>query len=84
MREEADNADAEKEGKEERRKENDNEALCDIRRRNLDIERPTYANVIRLPAKLSSSLTASPRFDECLQGCHRTSWKRFNLHMYEN
>merc|ERR1712159_726095 len=37
----------------------DNEALYDICRRNLDIERPTYTNLNRLIAQIISSLTAS-------------------------
>ena len=37
----------------------DNEALYDICRRNLDIERPTYTNLNRLVAQIISSLTAS-------------------------
>jgi tubulin alpha len=41
----------------------DNEALYDISRRNLDQERPTYANLNRLIAQITSSLTASLRFD---------------------
>merc|ERR1712228_379722 len=36
----------------------DNEALYDICRRNLDIERPTYTNLNRLIAQIISSLTA--------------------------
>jgi hypothetical protein len=40
----------------------DNEALYDICRRSLDIERPTYTNLNRLIAQVISSLTASPRF----------------------
>ena len=40
----------------------DNEALYDICRRNLDIERPTYTNLNRLIAQIISSLTASLRF----------------------
>ena len=39
----------------------DNEALNDICRRNLDIERPTYTNLNRLIAQIISSLTASLR-----------------------
>jgi len=39
----------------------DNEALYDICRRNLDIERPTYTNLNRLIAQIISSLTASMR-----------------------
>jgi hypothetical protein len=35
----------------------DNEALYDICRRNLDIERPTYTNLNRLIAQIISSLT---------------------------
>merc|ERR1712058_209196 len=44
----------------------DNEALYDICRRNLDIERPTYTNLNRLVAQCISSLTASLRFDGAL------------------
>merc|ERR1711943_165634 len=43
-----------------------NEALYDICRRNLDIERPTYTNLNRLVAQVISSLTASLRFDGAL------------------
>ena len=41
----------------------DNEAMYDICRRNLDIERPTYTNLNRLIAQVVSSVTASLRFD---------------------
>ena len=41
----------------------DNEAVYDVCRRNLDIERPTYTNVNRILAQVVSSLTASLRFD---------------------
>merc|ERR1712130_556356 len=41
----------------------DNEALYDICRRNLGIERPTYTNLNRLLAQCISSVTASLRFD---------------------
>merc|ERR1711970_868068 len=44
----------------------DNEALYDICRRNLDIERPTYTNLNRLIAQVISSLTASLRLDGAL------------------
>ena len=44
----------------------DNEALYDLCRRNLDIERPTYTNLNRLVAQVVSSLTASLRFDGAL------------------
>merc|ERR1712070_785814 len=44
----------------------DNEALYDICRRNLDIERPTYTNLNLLIAQIISSLTASLRFDGAL------------------
>ena len=44
----------------------DNEAMYDICRRNLDIERPTYTNLNRLIAQVISSLTASLRFDGAL------------------
>merc|ERR1712100_859436 len=43
-----------------------NEALYDICRRCLDIERPTYTNLNRLEAQVISSLTASLRFDGAL------------------
>ena len=44
----------------------DNEAVYDICRRSLDIERPTYTNLNRLVAQVISSLTASLRFDGAL------------------
>ncbi|XP_002735587.1 tubulin alpha-1B chain-like [Saccoglossus kowalevskii] len=44
----------------------DNEALYEICRRNLDIERPTYTNLNRLIAQVVSSTTASLRFDGAL------------------
>ena len=44
----------------------DNEAIYDICRRSLDIERPTYVNLNRLVAQVISSLTASLRFDGAL------------------
>jgi len=44
----------------------DNEAIYDICRRNLDIEKPTYTNLNRLIAQCISSLTASLRFDGAL------------------
>merc|ERR1712128_70345 len=44
----------------------DNEAIYDICRRNLDIERPTYTNLIRLIGQIVSSITASLRFDGAL------------------
>ncbi|KAG2190780.1 hypothetical protein INT46_001820 [Mucor plumbeus] len=44
----------------------DNEAIYDICRRNLDIERPTYQNLNRLIAQVVSSITASLRFDGSL------------------
>ena len=44
----------------------DNEAVYDICRRQLDIERPTYTNLNRLIAQVISSLTASLRFDGAL------------------
>ena len=48
----------------------DNEALYDIRRSILIIERPTCANLNRLLAQIISSLTASLRFDgEMKRGC---------------
>eukprot|EP00435_Cladocopium_sp_Y103_P046280 s351_g13.t1 len=53
----------------------DNEALYDICRRNLDIERPTYTNLNRLIAQIISSLTASLRdlSDEVEQDVGTTS-----------
>ncbi|KPP58373.1 hypothetical protein Z043_123806, partial [Scleropages formosus] len=39
----------------------DNEAIYDICRRNLDIERPTYTNLNRLISQIVSSITASLR-----------------------
>ncbi|KAF6150442.1 hypothetical protein GIB67_023941 [Kingdonia uniflora] len=44
----------------------DNEAIYDICRRFLDIERPTYINLNRLVSQVISSLTASLRFDGAL------------------
>ena len=44
----------------------DNEAIYDICRRCLDIERPTYTNLNRLISQVISSLTASLRFDGAL------------------
>jgi tubulin alpha len=44
----------------------DNEAIYDICRRSLDIDRPTYTNLNRLIAQVISSLTASLRFDGAL------------------
>ncbi|KAK9504061.1 hypothetical protein O3M35_010496 [Rhynocoris fuscipes] len=44
----------------------DNEAIYDICRRNLDIERPTYTNLNRLIGQVVSSITASLRFDGAL------------------
>lgn len=44
----------------------DNEAIYDICRRNLELERPGYTNLNRLIAQVISSLTASLRFDGAL------------------
>mmetsp|Transcript_12507 Transcript_12507/g.38186 ORF Transcript_12507/g.38186 Transcript_12507/m.38186 type:complete len:447 (+) Transcript_12507:368-1708(+) len=44
----------------------DNEAIYDIARRSLDIERPTYQNLNRLIAQVISSITSSLRFDGAL------------------
>jgi len=41
----------------------DYEAVSDICRRNLDIERPSYTNLKRLIGQIVSSITASLRFD---------------------
>lgn len=44
----------------------DNEAIYDLCRKNLDVERPTYANLNRLISQVVSSITASLRFDGAL------------------
>jgi tubulin alpha len=44
----------------------DNEAIYDICRRNLGIDRPTYTNLNRLIGQIVSSITASLRFDGAL------------------
>ncbi|KAK7831357.1 LOW QUALITY PROTEIN: hypothetical protein U0070_024645, partial [Myodes glareolus] len=44
----------------------DNDAIYGICHRNLDIERPTYANLNRLIGQIVSSITASLRFDGAL------------------
>eukprot|EP00116_Pleurobrachia_bachei_P004317 sb/3464579/ len=44
----------------------DNEAVYDICRKNLDVERPSYTNLNRLMAQIVSSITASLRFDGAL------------------
>ena len=44
----------------------DNEAIYDICRRNLDVERPSYTNLNRLISQIVSSITASLRFDGAL------------------
>ncbi|XP_035685184.1 tubulin alpha-1A chain-like [Branchiostoma floridae] len=44
----------------------DNEAIYDITRRNLNIDRPTYTNLNRLIGQIVSSITASLRFDGAL------------------
>lgn len=44
----------------------DNEALYDICKSKLDVELPTYTNINRLLAQVTSSLTASLRFDGAL------------------
>jgi len=44
----------------------DNEAIYDICKRNLDIERPSYNNLNRLIGQIVSSITASLRFDGAL------------------
>jgi len=41
----------------------DNEAIYDICRKNLDVERPSYTNLNRLISQVVSSITASLRFD---------------------
>lgn len=44
----------------------DNEAIYDICRRNLSIQRPSYTNLNRIIAQVVSSITASLRFDGSL------------------
>uniref|UniRef100_A0A914RIE7 Tubulin alpha chain n=1 Tax=Parascaris equorum TaxID=6256 RepID=A0A914RIE7_PAREQ len=44
----------------------DNEAIYDICRRNLDVERPSYTNLNRIISQVVSSVTASLRFDGVL------------------
>uniref|UniRef100_A0A914N9R1 Tubulin alpha chain n=1 Tax=Meloidogyne incognita TaxID=6306 RepID=A0A914N9R1_MELIC len=44
----------------------DNEAIYDICRKSLDVERPSYNNLNRLIAQIVSSITASLRFDGAL------------------
>jgi tubulin alpha len=44
----------------------DNEAIYDICKKSLDIEKPTYSNLNRLVAQVISSLTASLRFEGSL------------------
>ena len=44
----------------------DNEAIYDICKRSLNIEKPTYTNLNRLIAQVISSITASLRFDGAL------------------
>ena len=44
----------------------DNEAIYDICKRNLDIDRPTYTNLNRIIGQIVSSITASLRFDGAL------------------
>jgi hypothetical protein len=44
----------------------DNEAIYDICRRSLDVDRPTYINLNRLIGQIVSSITASLRFDGAL------------------
>lgn len=44
----------------------DNEAIYDLCRKNLNVERPTYINLNRLISQIVSSITASLRFDGAL------------------
>jgi len=44
----------------------DNEAIYDIAKKSLDVERPSYINLNRIVAQVISSLTASLRFDGAL------------------
>ena len=56
----------------------DNEAIYDICRRNLDIERPTYTNLNRLIGQIVSSITASLRFD----GALNVDLTEFQVYLY--
>ncbi|KAB1269821.1 Tubulin alpha-1B chain [Camelus dromedarius] len=61
----------------------DNEAIYDICRRNLDIERPTYTNLNRLISQIVSSITASLRFDGALNVDlteFQTNWLPISAH----
>ena len=44
----------------------DNEAIYDICRKHLEVQRPTYTNLNRMIAQIISSITASLRFDGAL------------------
>ena len=44
----------------------DNEAIYDICKRNLNVERPSYSNLNRIIGQIVSSITASLRFDGAL------------------
>ena len=44
----------------------DNQAIYDICKSNLQVDRPTYTNLNRLIAQIMSSITASLRFDGAL------------------
>ena len=44
----------------------DNEAIYDICRKSLEVQRPTYTNLNRMIAQIISSITASLRFDGAL------------------
>ena len=44
----------------------DNEAIYDICKKNLEVQRPTYTNLNRMIAQIISSITASLRFDGAL------------------
>merc|ERR1719178_546587 len=44
----------------------DNEAIYDICRRNLDIDRPTYTNLNRMIGQIVSSITAEKAYHEQL------------------
>ena len=44
----------------------DNEAIYDICKKHLEVQRPTYTNLNRMIAQIISSITASLRFDGAL------------------
>ena len=62
----------------------DNEALYDICRRCLNIERPTYTNLNRLTDQVISSLTASLRFDGASTTMYRVPDQPGAVHLHSH